>query len=94
MNRKIFDHPYISNAVPDVKATLMRAIPASSDRKIFNMVPDHLLYHAFKLPAPILDEYSLKRHTQQILSKKVWGRTKQDVQLERVWAKIRVVFRS
>ena len=69
MNRKIFEHPYIPNAVSDVKATLMRAVSATSDREIFNMIPDHLLYHAFKLPAPILDEYSLKRHTQQILSK-------------------------
>ncbi|WZL71878.1 aminomethyl-transferring glycine dehydrogenase subunit GcvPA [Clostridiaceae bacterium 35-E11] len=69
MDRTTFVHPYIPNTVPEVKVELMKAVNAQSDREIFNMIPDHLLYNDFQLPEPILDEYSLKRHTNAILSK-------------------------
>ncbi|WP_130861781.1 aminomethyl-transferring glycine dehydrogenase subunit GcvPA [Bacilliculturomica massiliensis] len=62
-------YPYIPNTTPEVKAEMMREVEAKDEREIFEVIPDHLLYHDFKLPEPILDECSLKRHTAAILNK-------------------------
>lgn len=62
-------YPYIPNTVPEVKAQLMKAVDASDERELFEVIPDHLLYDDYQLPEPILDEYTLKRHTKKLLDK-------------------------
>lgn len=64
-------YPYIPNTVSDVKEELMSAVNARSERELFDVIPDRLLYRDFQLPDPILDEYSIKRHTEKILNKNV-----------------------
>lgn len=68
MNKNIV-YPYIPNTAPKTKAALMKAVNAKSEREIFDMIPDHLMAKDIKLPEPILDEYSIKRHMEEILSK-------------------------
>lgn len=62
-------YPYIPNTTPEVKAEMMREVGAADERQIFEEIPSHLLYDNFKLPAPILDECALKRHTAELLNK-------------------------
>lgn len=62
-------YPYIPNTVPEIKKEMMDAVNAGSEREIFEVIPDHLLYNNFEFPEPILDEYSLKRHTEELLDK-------------------------
>lgn len=62
-------YPYIPNSVPEVKAGMMKEVNAADEREIFDVIPSHLLYNDFKLPEPILDECSLRRHTEGILRK-------------------------
>lgn len=62
-------YPYIPNTAPDTKKELMDAVNVKSEREIFEVIPEHLLYSDFDFPEPILDEYSLKRHTEDILDK-------------------------
>lgn len=69
MDKNKIVYPYIPNTAPEVKADLMKQVNAASEREIFEVIPDRLLYNDFKLPEPILDEYSIKRHAQEILSK-------------------------
>ncbi len=64
-----FEHPYIPNAGTNAKEEMMKAVGKIKEREIFDMIPDRLLYRDFNLPEPILDEYSLKRHTAEILAK-------------------------
>lgn len=70
MNKNIV-YPYIPNTAPQTKKVLMDEVNAKSDREIFEVIPDHLLCHDLEFPEPILDEYSLKRHTEEILDKNV-----------------------
>ncbi len=67
--KKQIVYPYIPNSAPDTKAALMREVNAANEREIFDVIPDHLLYDKFEFPEPILDELSLKRHTNQLLNK-------------------------
>lgn len=69
MEQEQIVYPYIPNTTPAVKAELMREVEAADEREIFDVIPEHLLYHDFKLPEPILDECCLKRHTAGLLNK-------------------------
>ena len=62
-------YPYIPNTAPESKKKLMDAVSVKSDREIFEVIPDRLLYNDFQFPEPILDEYTLKRETEAILDK-------------------------
>lgn len=62
-------YPYIPNTAPGSKKELMDAVDAKTDREIFDVIPDRLLYDDFDFPEPILDEQRLKRHMNGILNK-------------------------
>ena len=47
----------------------MEAVNAKTEREIFDVIPDRLMYHDFDFPDPIPDEYSLRRHMEKILDK-------------------------
>ena len=62
-------YPYIPNTAPDTKRVLMEAVNAKTEREIFDVIPDRLMYDDFDFPDPIPDEYSLRRHMEKILDK-------------------------
>lgn len=62
-------YPYIPNTAPETKKAMMERISAETERDIFDVIPDRLLYDDFDFPEAIPDEYSLKKHTERILSK-------------------------
>ena len=62
-------YPYIPNTAPDTKRVLMEAVNAKTEREIFDVIPDRLMYDDFDFPDPIPDEYSLRRQMEKILDK-------------------------
>lgn len=70
MSKKQIVYPYIPNSVPEIKAEMMKEVNAKTDMDIFDVIPDELkLNRKMNLPEPLLDEYSIKRHTSEILNK-------------------------
>lgn len=69
MNENNIVYPYIPNTSPTTKAVLMEQVDVKDDLELFDTIPSHLLQKEFNLPEPILDEYSIKRHTDEILGK-------------------------
>ncbi len=67
--KKNIVYPYIPNSVNEIKKGLMDEVNAKDEREIFDVIPDHLMYKNFSLPEPMLDEYTLKRHTNELLNK-------------------------
>jgi glycine dehydrogenase subunit 1 len=67
--KKQIVYPYIPNTAPATKAALMKEVNAANEREIFDVIPERLLYRDFNFPEPILDELSLKRHTNKLLDK-------------------------
>jgi len=63
-------YPYIPNSVPEIKAQLMQEAGVNDEMQLFAEIPENLrLNHKMNLPQPILDEYSIKKHTETILKK-------------------------
>jgi glycine dehydrogenase subunit 1 len=63
-------YPYIPNSVPAVKAEMMRAVGVSEEMELFAEIPEALrMTEKMNLPEPIRDEYSIKKHTENILKK-------------------------
>ena len=62
--------PYIPNSVPEVKAQMLKEVGASDIMDLYEEIPEQLRFPGrMKLPDPILDEYSLKRHLTDMLDK-------------------------
>ena len=63
-------YPYIPNSVPEIKARMLKEIGAGSIEELYAEIPAHLRFEGeLKLPEPILDEASIKRHVEQLLKK-------------------------
>jgi len=70
MRRKQIVYPYIPNSAPGVKAEMMKEVGVTDVMQLYEEIPEHLKFKkTMKLPEPILDEYSIKRHTEQLLNK-------------------------
>ena len=62
--------PYIPNSVPRIKAEMMREVGVTDEMELFEEIPEALrLTGKMNLPEPIRDEYSIKRHMENILNK-------------------------
>ena len=67
---KPFIHPYIPNAVPEIKTEMLKRIGVSDIEELFQAIPENLRFKGkLNLPKPYLSEYELKRHVLSILSK-------------------------
>ena len=56
-------HPYIPNAIPEVKAALLAALDAASIDEFYADIPPSLRLAApLDLPAPVRSEAELVRH--------------------------------
>ncbi len=65
-----FFHPYIPNAVPEIRAEMLKRIGVADVEELYRAIPKDLRFKGkFKLPEPCLSEYELKRHVLSILSK-------------------------
>lgn len=63
-------YPYIPNSVPEIKEEMLREVGAVDEMDIYDMIPEELKFKGrMDLPEPLLDEYSIKRHTSGILEK-------------------------
>jgi glycine dehydrogenase subunit 1 len=68
--KKAFVHPYIPNAVPEIRAEMLQEIGVPDVETLYQEIPDELRFkRKLNLPQPFLSEYELKRHTMGILSK-------------------------
>jgi glycine dehydrogenase subunit 1 len=62
--------PYIPNSDPEIKAQMLREVGAANEMDLFSEIPEHLkLKRRMKLPAPIPDEESVRRHVEELLEK-------------------------
>ena len=63
-------HPYIPNAVPDVRAAMLAAIGAASVEELYADIPESLrLRRPLDLPAALGSEAELVRHVEGLLGR-------------------------
>jgi len=63
-------HPYIPNSVSDVKKKMLEEIGVKDIDELYASIPEELRFRGkLNLPPPLMSEYSLKRHVENILSK-------------------------
>lgn len=66
--RSVF--PYVPNSVPEIKAQMLKEVGARNEMDLYAEIPEHLRFkRKLRLPPPILDEYSLRRHLEGLLEK-------------------------
>jgi glycine dehydrogenase subunit 1 len=65
-----FISPYVPSTAPDSKAAMKKVVGITDDMELYRDIPDDLIYkEALAIPAPYLDEFSIKRHIASILAK-------------------------
>lgn len=63
-------YPYVPNSVPEVKAQMLREVGAEDVMDLYAEIPEHLLFkERMNLPEPLLDEFSIRRHVEDLLKK-------------------------
>ncbi|MFX1251378.1 MAG: aminomethyl-transferring glycine dehydrogenase subunit GcvPA [Promethearchaeota archaeon] len=68
--KKTLVHPYIPNSVPEVKTKMLEEIGVKNIEDLYEDIPESLRFKGkMNLPKPLLSEYALKRHMEQLLSK-------------------------
>jgi glycine dehydrogenase subunit 1 len=68
-------YPYIPNSVPEIKAQMLKEVGAKSTEDFYGDVPQNLrLRGNMNLPKPLLSEYALKRHVEDILARNTTAR--------------------
>jgi len=67
-------YPYIPNSVPAVKEQMLKEVGAESTDDFYEDVPKSLRSSKMNLPEPLLSEYALKRHVEDILARNTTAR--------------------
>lgn len=63
-------YPYVPNSVPEVKEQMLKAVGADDVMELYSEIPERLKFRdRLKLPEPLLDEYSLRRHVEGLLKR-------------------------
>lgn len=71
MNNSIV-YPYIPNSVPEIKRSMLDFVGAQEEEQLYEEIPEELrLKKPLNLPQPILDEFSIRKHIEDILSKNI-----------------------
>lgn len=71
-DKKSIVYPYIPNSVPAIKAEMMREVDAQNEMDLFDVIPDELLFkQRLNIEEALPDEYSIKRHINEILNKNI-----------------------
>ena len=70
MSKEKIVYPYVPNSVPAVQAEMLAEVNASDIMELYQEIPEKLKFKAdMKLPEPMLDEYSIRRHMEELLAK-------------------------
>lgn len=63
-------YPYIPNSVPEAKQRMLEEIGAKSIEELYRDIPETLRFKGrMNLPEPLLSEYALKRHVEELLAR-------------------------
>lgn len=63
-------YPYIPNSAPLTQKQIMEYIGVNDMCELYEEIPEHLKYKSsLDIPEAILDEFSLKKHTEKLLSR-------------------------
>ena len=69
MSRGKVVYPYVPNSVPEVKAQMLEEVGAREAMDLYAEIPEHLRLHKkMNLPEPILDEFSIRKHVEDLLN--------------------------
>ena len=67
-SKKPISYPYIPNSEAAVKKEMLKIVGAASSEDFFADIPEKLRYRGkLKLPPPLLSEYELVRHVENLL---------------------------
>ena len=70
MGKKEIVYPYVPNSVRRVKEEMLREIGVGDVAELYNEIPEHLrLKERMSLDEPIQDEYSIRRHVEELLAR-------------------------
>ncbi|RPI54830.1 MAG: aminomethyl-transferring glycine dehydrogenase, partial [Chloroflexi bacterium] len=70
MDRQEIVYPYIPNSAPAAREEMLRATGAGDVAEFYEDVPPELrLGGPLDLPEPLLSEYALKRHVEDLLAR-------------------------
>ncbi|MBW2514617.1 MAG: aminomethyl-transferring glycine dehydrogenase subunit GcvPA, partial [Deltaproteobacteria bacterium] len=70
MDRNDFIHPYIPNAVPEVRDEMLRTVGLKSIYEVYDEIPERLRFkETLDIPAALDSECTLRRHVEQILAR-------------------------
>ncbi|HZK01432.1 MAG TPA: aminomethyl-transferring glycine dehydrogenase subunit GcvPA [Anaerovoracaceae bacterium] len=70
MKENTFVHPYIPNSTPKTKQAMMDFIGITDLEELYSEIPEHLRFRGeLDIPEPIMSEYELRRHLEEILAK-------------------------
>ena len=70
MSKKGIVYPYVPNSVPEVKARMMEEVGVTDIMELYEEIPEHLKFKGtMDLPEPLLDEYTIRRHVEELLRK-------------------------
>ena len=62
-------YPYIPNSVPAIKADMLAEVGAATTDELYDVIPASIrLDHLLDLPEPLLSEYDLRRHVEELLA--------------------------
>jgi glycine dehydrogenase subunit 1 len=62
-------YPYIPNSVPAVRAEMLAAVGAATTDELYDVIPEPIrLDRLLQLPEPLLSEYDLRRHIEELLA--------------------------
>jgi len=66
--KKPISYPYIPNSEPAVKNEMLKSVGAATCEEFFADIPEKLRYRGkLKLPSPLLSEYELVRHVENLM---------------------------
>ena len=70
MSKERIVYPYVPNSVPEIQAEMLKEVGANDIMDLYQEIPEKLKFKPdMKLPEPILDEYSIRRHVEELLGK-------------------------
>jgi glycine dehydrogenase subunit 1 len=70
MEKRPVVYPYVPNSVPKVKAQMLKEVKAKDIMDLYAEIPERLRFKGrLKLPEPIPDEYSIRRHVEELLGR-------------------------
>lgn len=65
-------YPYIPNSASEVKKQMLKELGLEDVEEIYAEIPDHLRFKGeMDLPEPLLSEYELKRHVEDVLAQDI-----------------------